>query len=126
MMHTIAKKHPRSAEKLLPAVYTGWGFSASARHGVSSRLYLVHGDESGVMKPGSDAPRFIVRLRVGVAMTVLGLAACGMLHRDLPLRLVGMPRTFVARDLAALAEINRLHGRDLDVQSAAFAIYGNG
>ena len=75
--------------------------------------------------PRTAAGSRAARLLPALALAALGLASCGrLLHRDLPARFVGERRTFEARDLAAIAEIDRLHGHDLDLQSAAFGMYG--
>jgi hypothetical protein len=58
---------------------------------------------------------------------VVALAGCGLIiHRDLPRDMAGLPETFSARGGGGLAEVRRLHGQGLDIQSGAFAIYGGG
>jgi hypothetical protein len=55
------------------------------------------------------------------------LAGCGWLfHRDLPRAMVGLTPTFSARDDLGLAEVRKLHGRKLDIETGALAIYGHG
>jgi len=67
------------------------------------------------------------RLAALLLATAVTLAGCGLLfHRDLPRTLVGLPPTLSASDAIGLAEVRKLHGRRLEIQTGAFAIYGSG
>ena len=72
----------------------------------------------------SVAARFA---RVAALACALLLAGCGLLrHRDLPSQVAGLPPSFTARDELGLAQVRKLHGTKLDVDSGALGIYGGG
>ena len=56
-----------------------------------------------------------------------GAAGCGLLfHRDLPLVLAGLPRTFTSRDRPGLRELEQFRVHGLAMRGGAFGFYGGG
>jgi len=87
------------------------------------------------MTPRTPAPNLlpftrlatVVRAVASVLLLAIAAGGCGLLfRRDLPRHMVGLHATFSARDDVGLAQVRKLHGRKLEIQSGAFAIYGSG